>query len=644
MTTEGTGMPVTWRRQFLLVRQWRAVPGWAAAAIAAMLTLRSAMTAGTALVTGLLVGRVLASGQHQPAGVTAAVLWYTGVLLLGQLLNLIEEPLRYLTVRSIDGAHRRAVSRWAGAPDGVGHLEDSANQDDLLLAASDPDNWTEGTVGQAAWAQAFLLTRWAGGLSGLAVVGRDDPLVCVLLLAGLLVFRTGQRRGFLGVIRTWARQMLHRRRADYWTSLLTTPQPAKEIRVFGLDRWIGDRYDEEARAHLDPCRQAKMADMRLQGLWFVVATGLLTAAAYAVGVQALDGVVPIGRLSRDLTALILLFPLFSLSDQMVSLEGGLPRLLALDRLRGAVRAPVPTTPTPTPAAAPAAEAERGATPPLVRFEQLSFSYPGSSRQVLDGMDLEIRPGEVLAVVGLNGAGKSTLIKVLAGLYPPDAGRVTVDGADVRDIGVRAWRRRLSVVFQDFIRFDLSAHDNVALGDPDRATRAEIAVAAEQAGVRELVEALPDGWETPLSPGVRGGVNLSGGQWQRVALARALLAVRAGAQVLVLDEPTAHLDVHTEFEVFHQLIQAARGVSVVLISHRLSTVREADRIVLIEGGRVAESGSHQELIAADGEYARLFRLQAGQFGDPTTPGPRRGLAADPDGEEGGRDEGGTRPVA
>src|SRR6185312_17106501 len=261
------------------------------------------------------------------------------------------------------------------------------------------------------------------------------------------------------------------------------------------------------------------------------------------------------------------------------------RLLALDRLRGAVRAPVPTTPTP--AAAPAAEAERGATPPLVRFEQLSFSYPGSSRQVLDGMDLEIRPGEVLAVVGLNGAGKSTLIKVLAGLYPPDAGRVTVDGADVRDIGVRAWRRRLSVVFQDFIRFDLSAHDNVALGDPDRATRAEIAVAAEQAGVRELVEALPDGWETPLSPGVRGGVNLSGGQWQRVALARALLAVRAGAQVLVLDEPTAHLDVHTEFEVFHQLIQAARGVSVVLISHRLSTVREADRIVLIEGGRVAE---------------------------------------------------------
>jgi ATP-binding cassette subfamily B protein len=633
MIAKGIGMPVKWRQQFLLVGRWRAVPGWAAGAIGTVLVLRAAMTAGTALVTGALVGEVLASGQHRPADVTATVLWYTGVLLLGQVLNLVEEPLRYLTVRAIDGGHRRAVSRWAGAPDGVAHLEDPANQDDLLLAASDPDNWTEGTVGQAVWAQAFLLTRWAGGLSGLAVVGPDDPLVCVLVLAGLLVFRSGQRRGFLGVIRTWATQMTHRRRADYWTSLLTTPQPAKEIRVFGLRDWIGERYDEQARAHLDPFRRAKMADMRRQALWFAIALCVLTAAAYAVGVRALDGDVPIGRLSRDLTALILLFPLFALSDQMVSLEGGMPRLLALDRL-GRVAAPGPG---PRTTAAGAGTGDHAATalsdgmPPLVRFEQLSFSYPGSDRRVLDGMDLEIRPGEVLAVVGLNGAGKSTLIKILAGLYPPDAGRVTVNGADLRDIGVRAWRRRLSVVFQDFIRFDLSARENIALGDPDRATEQEIAVASEQAGVRDLIEGLPDGWETPLSPGMRGGVNLSGGQWQRVALARALLAVRTGARVLVLDEPTAHLDVHTEFEVFHQLIQAARGVSVVLISHRLSTVREADRIVLIEGGRVAESGSHQELIAADGEYARLFRLQAEQFGEPTAPGPRTSPETD-DAEE------------
>lgn len=638
-------MPVKWRQQLLLAGQWRAVPGWAAGATGAVLVLRAGMTAATALVTGALVGQVMASGRHRPAEVTVAVLWYTGVLLLGQLVGLAEEPLRYLAVRAIDGAHRRGVSRWAGAPDGVAHLEDPANQDDLLLAASDPDNWTEGTVGQAAWAQAFLLIRWVGGLSGLAVVATDDPWVCVLVLAGLLVFRTGQRRGFLGVIRTWATQMNHRRRADYWTSLLTTAQPAKEIRVFGLCDWIGERYDEETRAHLDPFRRAKSADTRRQALWFVLAVGVLTAAAYAVGVRALDGAVPIGRLSRDLTALILLFPLFAISDQMVSLEGGMPRVLALDRLRRRFPAPEPVglpeqsePPGLAPATAQAPAPGRpaaGPAPALVRFEQVGFAYPGSGRRVLDGMDLEIRPGEVLAVVGLNGAGKSTLIKVLAGLYPPDSGRVTVDGRDLREIGVRAWRRRMSVVFQDFIRFDLSAHDNIALGDPDRAQDHQIAVAAEQAGVRGLIDGLPDGWDTPLTPGVRGGVNLSGGQWQRVALARALLAVRTGAGLLVLDEPTAHLDVHTEFEVFHQLIHAARGISVVLISHRLSTVREADRIVLIDRGRVAESGSHRELMAADGEYARLFRLQAEQFGDPATPRPRPGDATESDEQEGVR---------
>ncbi|WP_084316107.1 ABC transporter ATP-binding protein [Actinospica robiniae] len=603
----GTGLREKWRRQVLLAACWRAAPLWARWVCAAVLVLRSAMTAATALVTGTLVGQVVQAAQNRPAHVTGAVCLYVGVLILGQVLNLADEPLRYLVVRAVDGAHRRAVSRWAGAPDGVAHLEDSARQDDLLLAASDPDNWTEGTVGQATWAQAVLLTRWVGGVSGLAVVGRDDPLVCVLLLVGLVVFRTGQRRGFLGVLRVWAAQMVHRRRADYWTSLLTTPQPAKEVRIFGLGEWIGERHAEEAEAHLAPSRRAKMADMRLQVVWWAVGTAVLTAAGYAVAARALDGSVPLGRLSGDLTAVVLLFPLFAVSDMMVAVEGGLPRLLALDRLRRAVPAPKPLV------VASGGESV-SPTPPVVRFEGVSFAYPGSDRQVLDGIDLEIRPGEVLAVVGLNGAGKSTLIKLLSAMYPPDAGRVTVDGTDVYELGVRRWRRQLSVVFQDFIRYDLSAYDNVAAGDADHANADDVAVAATQAGASELIQRLPAGWDTPLSAGVRDGVDLSGGQWQRIALARALLAVRTGARVLVLDEPTAHLDVHTEFEVFHQLIEAARGVSVVLISHRLSTVREADRIVLIEGGKVIESGSHRELIAADGEYARLFRLQAEQFGD------------------------------
>ncbi|MBR7831789.1 ABC transporter ATP-binding protein [Actinospica durhamensis] len=605
-----------WREQALLASRWQAVPVWARWVCAAMLVLRSAMTAGTALVTGALVGQVVQAAMKRPADVTGAVTVYVTVLVLGQVLNLADEPLRYLVVRAVDGAHRRAVSRWAGAPDGVAHLEDAARQDDLLLAASDPDNWTEGTVGQATWAQSVLLTRWVGGLSGLAVIGRDDPLVCVLLLAGLLVFRKGQRGGFLGVLRVWAAQMVHRRRADYWTSLLTTPQPAKEVRIFGLGGWVGERHAEEAEAHLGPSRRAKMADMRRQVIWWAIGTAVLTAVGYAVGLRALDGRMPIGRLSADLTAVVLLFPLFAVSDMMVAVEGGLPRLLALDRLRRAV----PASAKPWGAAGPGLVR---AAPPVVRFEGVSFAYPGSTRQVLDGIDLEIRPGEVLAVVGLNGAGKSTLIKVLSAMYPPDGGRVTIDGTDLYELGVDGWRAQLSVVFQDFIRYELSAHDNIAAGNARHASPQDVALAAQQAGVHELIKALPAGWETPLSAGVRDGVDLSGGQWQRIALARALLAVRTGARVLVLDEPTAHLDVHTEFEVFHQLIEAARGVSVVLISHRLSTVREADRIVLIEGGKVLEAGSHQELIAADGEYARLFRLQAEQFEDTAGEAGNRG---------------------
>jgi ABC-type multidrug transport system fused ATPase/permease subunit len=222
--------------------------------------------------------------------------------------------------------------------------------------------------------------------------------------------------------------------------------------------------------------------------------------------------------------------------------------------------------------------------------------------VLDGLDLEVRPGESLAVVGVNGAGKSTLIKLLAGLYDPTEGRITGAG-----------RTRLSVVFQDFVRYHLSAADNVALGDarvaPDRAI---VRSAARDAGFDEVVAGLPAGWETPLARTRAGGVDLSGGQWQQVALARALYALRTGADVLVLDEPTAHLDVRTEREVFDKLAAHRGAASVILISHRLSTVRRADRIVLIDGGRIAESGTHDELIALGGAYAAMFTIQAQRF--------------------------------
>ncbi len=229
------------------------------------------------------------------------------------------------------------------------------------------------------------------------------------------------------------------------------------------------------------------------------------------------------------------------------------------------------------------------------------------------MDASFVSGELLAIVGANGAGKSTLIKLLAGLYAPDSGRITADGYEISGLGPSAWRPQMTVVFQDFIRYHLSAADNVTLGYA-WAPRddAALTAAVEEAGLRELLDGLPQGWDTPLARNRTNGVDLSGGQWQQVALARALYAVHAGARLLVLDEPTAHLDVRSELELFGRIADRAGDVSVVLISHRLSTVRLADRIALLRDGRIAESGTHDELMRLGGGYAEMFTIQAERY--------------------------------
>ncbi|HEY0001129.1 MAG TPA: ATP-binding cassette domain-containing protein, partial [Actinoplanes sp.] len=257
-------------------------------------------------------------------------------------------------------------------------------------------------------------------------------------------------------------------------------------------------------------------------------------------------------------------------------------------------------------------------PPTLHFEQLTFTYPGASRPTLDGLDLKLGPGEVLAIVGRNGSGKTTLMKLLAGLYRPTAGRVLVDGvalAEHTPAQLTAWRRRLAVVFQDFVRYPVSVADNIGLAAPEHLADTEaVAAMAARSGLLEHLGNLPEGLGTSLAHGSAGAVDLSGGQWQRLAIARAMFAVGCGRQVLVLDEPTAHLDVRAEAAFYDQIVRDIAGVSIVLISHRLSTVRHADRIVLLQDGRITESGSHAELIARGGEYARLFELQAARFAD------------------------------
>jgi ABC-type multidrug transport system fused ATPase/permease subunit len=241
----------------------------------------------------------------------------------------------------------------------------------------------------------------------------------------------------------------------------------------------------------------------------------------------------------------------------------------------------------------------------IRFRNVSFSYPGAARPVLNGFDLAIPAGSSLAIVGQNGAGKTTLAKLLCRMYDPQEGSIEIDGVDLREIDLDGWRQRLAAVFQDFTRFELPLRDNVApAGAPDEAIRA----ALDEAGAAGLA-----GLDTILARGYEGGTELSGGQWQRVALARALCAVRLGAGVVLLDEPTAQLDVRGEAEIFDRILAATRRTITILISHRFSTVRHADRIAVIEGGRLVELGSHDELIARGGRYRTMFDLQASRFG-------------------------------
>ncbi len=241
--------------------------------------------------------------------------------------------------------------------------------------------------------------------------------------------------------------------------------------------------------------------------------------------------------------------------------------------------------------------------PAVRFRGVGFTYPGGDRPILDGLDLEIAPGETVAIVGENGAGKTTLVKLLAGLYSPGTGSVTVDGIDPRER-----RPPITVLFQDFVRYPSSVRDNVTAAVPPPHDDAAVREALDQAGA----SGLPDDLDASLWREGAGGTDLSGGQWQRVALARALYAVGNGRRLLVLDEPTANLDVRAEAQFHDRVVARTTNTTTVLISHRLATVRAADRIVLLRDGRVAEDGTHDELLERGGDYARFFTTQAAAF--------------------------------
>ncbi|MFE7275853.1 ABC transporter ATP-binding protein [Streptomyces sp. NPDC057623] len=591
-----------------LLRALRSAGKGIAAVITVIRVAERLIPAATAMVVGLLVSRVTA--QNGTGGGFGTVLLplaaFCAVLIVSHAAEAVVEPLAYLTQQRIDGAHRAAVTRLVASSPTIDLLEQPAAQHLIRQAKADPDEFTQRTPGQAALAELDQAADAVGVTAACLVVAQFAWWLVPLLLVPSLIRVWLRYRQRLEYVRLWRSQLDQLVRADRWQETLASPGVGKDLRVFGFGDWALRRLLWHHEVRCEPLFALWRRNIRGQ-FWSVllVAPPLLIAIT-AVAAGTVNGQSTIATETAVVTAAAALFTMVGPGDSALTRLSGLEAFKAYDELAELFG-------TDHRRSLPAAPARTGSCG-LVRFEQVGFRYPGTAHAVLDGLDLEIRPGELLAIVGLNGAGKSTLIKLLAGLYEPTSGRILVgDGQDLSELGVDAWRERISVVFQDFVKYELSAADNVTLGRlgvvPDPAV---LEAAARDAGLRPVLDRLPDGWQTPLARSRTGGVDLSGGQWQQIVLTRALYALRTGAELLVLDEPTAHLDVRTEFEVFQRLAEQREETGVVLISHRLSTVRQADRIVLLDGGRITESGTHEELIAAGGSYAKMFAIQAERF--------------------------------
>lgn len=572
------------------------------------------------LAIGVLVGAVPAAVAHgfdSPAGHRALLDLGAAALAFGVSGNLESWNSLgawVLSVRYILSV-RETYAAAALGPPGADHLEDPKVASTFASFEELDRTGLHTYVVSSAGYLVFLMVSGLGAAALLISFAWWAPLV--LVAAWMLVNRA---------VQNWTQRLQLAffegasgplRRAGYYRSLAVEPTYAKEIRAFGLAAWSVARFVTAWSATM----QSIWASRRLANRQLFVSLTVLVAAYGVVlavlGLQAAHGELSAGRLAVYGQALLGLGTLGISGHVQIDLGRAATNARQLLALERDLKQPRRSGERPRAVEQARPRADTPELPILaaapIRFEGVTFAYPESSRPVLDGLDLHIEPGRSLALVGENGAGKSTLIRLLCRLSEPTAGRITAGGVNLSDLDARRWRDQLGVIFQDFVHYPLSLADNVGLGCPPlRDDRAALQRALERAGGGDLLEVLPKGWDTILAAGYRDGVELSGGQWQKVALARALLAVEGGARLLVLDEPTASLDIRAEIELFARFAELTAGLTTLLVTHRLSSVRRADRIVVLEGGRIIEDGTHDQLVAIGGRYASMFALQARRF--------------------------------
>ncbi len=556
----------------------------------AILVARGLLPAVFAIAMGVMVGAVEAGtslvGPLALIGVTFVLLQVLAPLHQAVSANLGSSTAAWL----YDQLTLACVT-----PPGMRHLEDAELAQDITMARDFDLGISGPPLNISMDFIAAGLVELLAGVASAAVLAAYAWWAPLLLGGAWLATHWLLRESGVWRDRATAPVREAQRHADYAYRLAVDAPSAKELRLFGLAGWTVERF----RRHRRTLHDLRWEATKLRERPLATSLALVLAAnALVFGSMASAAIGGDLALDRMVT-----FAAAAIATSMIAF-GGLS--WALD---GAA-APAAAVLRLGPAMAERGALRRGAAPARampareVRFRNVRFAYPTTGEVVLDGLDLTIPAGSSLAIVGQNGAGKTTLAKLLCRFYDPDAGAIEIDGVDLRDLDIAAWRERVTAVFQDFTRFEWPVRDNVA---PAGAPEAVVQAALEAAGAADLAAL-----DTVLARGYDGGVDLSGGQWQRVALARALAAVRQGAGVALLDEPTAQLDVRGEAEIFNRVLEATQDVTTVLISHRFSTVRHADRICVIDGGKVVEMGTHAELMAARGRYQRMFNLQAQRF--------------------------------
>lgn len=433
-------------------------------------------------------------------------------------------------------------------------------------------------------------------VAGMALISPWLILLLALSVVPSFLSETYFNRSSYSLARSWTPE---RRELDYLRFIGASDQTAKEVKIFGLSDFINQRFAQ--LSHDFYLANRRIAVKRT--IWGIVfntlGTGGYYAAYFVIIADAVNGTISIG----DLTFLAGTF-----MRLRTLMQGALARFSSIAQsalyltdlfeffeMKALIVSPTSPLPFPSPLRSG------------IQFEDVGFQYPGSGRWAVRHLSFVLQPGEKLALVGENGAGKTTLAKLLARLYEPTEGRILIDGKDLREYDVQDLRNAIGVIFQDFVRFNFTARDNIAVGRVEaRTDSARIDLAAERSLAEQVINKLELGYDQMLGKRFDKGVELSGGEWQKIALARAYMRE---AQILILDEPTAALDARAEYEVFERFMTLTKDKSAVLISHRFSTVRMADRILVLRGGEMAEIGTHQELLHNGGLYSELFNLQA-----------------------------------